>query len=133
MAEILLKDESYAVIGACFEVYNQLGSGFLEAVYHECLELELKAREIPFQTRCKVPISYKGTPVACLYEADMVCFDQIILELKAVSALTKVHEAQITHYLQATRLPLGILVNFGAHPNLEYKRIAHTSPTKPPA
>jgi GxxExxY protein len=126
MADVVLRDESYAVMGACFEVYNQLGCGFLEAVYHECLELELADRRIPFVSKPKLPIEYKGRIVGCFYEADLICFDQIILEIKAVSELSPIHEAQVMHYLRATRLPLGILLNFGHFPDLHYKRIAST-------
>jgi GxxExxY protein len=123
---MILADESYAIMGACFEVYNHLGHGFLEPVYHTCLEIELANRQIPFVSKPKVPINYKGQPVGCLYEADMICFDQIILELKAVSTLTSVHESQLLHYLRATHLPLGILLNFGFPTELQSKRIAFT-------
>jgi GxxExxY protein len=123
---MILKDESYAVMGACFEVYNQLGQGFLEPAYHTCLGIELASRQIPFVSKPKIPIHYKGEPIGCLYEADFICFDQIILELKAVSELAPVHEAQLLHYLKATHLPLGILINFGYPSELQYKRIAAT-------
>ncbi len=123
---MILKDESYAIMGACFEVYNHLGRGFLEPVYHTCLEIELSSRQIPFVSKPKAPIHYKGRAVGCLYEADFICYDQIILELKAVSDLAAVHEAQLLHYLKATNLPLGILINFGYASELQYKRIAAT-------
>lgn len=123
---MILKDESYAVMGACFEVYNQLGSGFLEPVYHRCLEIELTSRGIPFVSKPKVPILYKGESIGCLYEADFICYQQIILELKAVAQLATQHEAQLMHYLKATQLPLGILLNFCCPTELQYKRIAAT-------
>jgi GxxExxY protein len=124
---MILKDESYAVMGACFEVYNQLGPGFLEPVYHRCLEIELTSRSIPFVSKPKVPILYKGESIGCLYEADFICYQQIILELKAVAQLATQHEAQLMHYLKATQLPLGILLNFCCPTELQYKRIAATS------
>jgi GxxExxY protein len=127
VAEVILKDESYAVIGACFEVYNHLGAGFLEPVYHRCLEIELASLGIPFVSKPKVPIHYKGESIGCLYEDDFICYQQIILELKAVAQLAPQHEAQLMHYLKATHLPLGILLNFCSPTELQYKRIAATS------
>jgi GxxExxY protein len=127
MSEILLKDESYAIVGACFEVYNQIGPGFLEAVYHECLALEFGDRGIPFRSHAHVAVAYKNRTIASHYEADFVCFEQIIVELKAVSSLNEVHEAQLLNYLRATNLPLGLLVNFGSPGQLNYKRLANTS------
>ncbi|NOY43535.1 MAG: GxxExxY protein [Planctomycetes bacterium] len=126
MTELILKDESYQIIGACFEVYNELGCGFLEAVYQECLEVEFTERGIPFRSKHRLTINYKTHPIQKHYEADFLCFDQIIIELKAVSELTPDHLAQTLNYLHATRSPLGILVNFGQYPKLQYKRIALT-------
>ena len=127
MAELILKEESYQIIGACFEVYNTMGCGFLEPVYQECLELELQDRGIPFDSKPRLKLQYKEHSLEKYYEADLICYRKIILELKAVSDLTSEHESQILNYLHATRLPLGILVNFGQHPKLQYKRIALTS------
>ena len=126
MTELILKDESYEIIGACFEVYNELGCGFLESVYHECLEIELTERGIPFVSRAPVKIQFKGRTINKGYEADFICYGQIILELKACKDLTDKHSAQILNYLHATKLPLGILINFGHFPKLEYKRVALT-------
>lgn len=132
MAELVFKEESYQIVGACFEVYNSMGCGFLEAVYHECLELELRDRNIPFRSKSRLKIRYKDRLLEKYYEADFICFDQIILEIKAVSELTDEHTSQLLNYLQATKLSLGILVNFGQHLQLEHKRVALTQ-TKGPS
>ena len=121
--ELIFKEESYAVIGACFEVYNDKGCGFLEAVYQECLELELGMRRIPFDPKSELKLAYKGQPLKQTYKPDFNCFDKIILEVKAVSDLTDEHRAQVHNYLKATGYRLGLLVNFGAHGKLQYERI----------
>lgn len=121
--EILYKDESYSIIGACFEVYNQAGYGFLEPVYQECLQIELTHREIPFQPQPYLELQYKGISLKCRYQPDFICFDKIILEIKAVSQLTHEHLAQVHNYLKATGYRLGLLVNFGSHPKLDYERV----------
>ena len=123
MSELIYEEESYAVKGAVFEVYKTMGAGFLEAVYQECLEEELKARAIPFVAQPEIKISYKGKMLHQSYRADIVCYDKIILELKAVSALLPEHSAQLFNYLRATRMKLGFLVNFGHYPGVEVKRI----------
>ncbi len=122
----MLEDESYAVLGACFAVYNELGCGFLEPVYHECLEIEFTTRGIPFVSKPKLRIDFKGQIIKKQYEADFICFDQILLEIKALSELIDNNTAQTLNYLNATRLPLGLLANFGHHPKLQYKRLALT-------
>jgi GxxExxY protein len=121
--ELIYKKECYAIVGACFEVYNDMGCGFLEAVYQECLELELGFRGIPFQPQAQLRLSYKGHPLKQIYLPDFVCFEKIILEIKAVSALADEHRAQVHNYLKATGYRLGLLVNFGHFPKLEYERI----------
>ena len=121
MTEILFKELSYKIVGAAMEVHRILGPGFLEAVYEEALAHELTLRGIPFETQKRLPVYYKGELVG-EYIADFVVADQIILELKAVSALTKAHEAQAHNYLAATGLRLAILLNFGAE-SLQQKRI----------
>ena len=110
------------MIGACFEVYNEMGNGYLEDVYQESLELELHDQKIPFVTKPKLPIFYKGRPLRKLYEADLIVFDRIIIELKAVEALLPEHEAQLLNYLKATGRRVGYLVNFGAFPKLDWRR-----------
>jgi GxxExxY protein len=121
--ELLYKDESYAIIGACFEVYEEKGNGFVEPVYQECLELELTAQKIPFTAQGSLRLTYKGTELKQRYIPDFLCYDTIILEIKAVKQLTDEHRAQVLNYLKATGLRLGLLVNFGHYPKVEYERI----------
>jgi len=121
MTKILFKELSYKIIGAAMEVHRILGPGFLEAVYEAALAHELTLRGIPFERQKELPVYYKGQLVGH-YVADFVVDGQIILELKAVSALTKAHEAQAHNYLAATGLRLAILLNFGAE-SLQQKRI----------
>lgn len=123
MSELIYKDETYRIVGACFEVYKEKGCGFLEAVYQECLELELGFQAIPFKAQLPIGLTYKGRPLQKHYIADVVCHDKIIVELKALSALTDEHRAQVINYLHATGHRLGLLVNFGHHPKLEWERI----------
>ena len=120
---IVYKTESYAIIGACFEVHNEKGSGFVEPVYQECLEIEFALQQIPFLPQPELEISYKGRSLKSRYRPEFVCFDKVILELKAVSLFTDAHRAQVHNYLKATGFKLGLLVNFGSHPQLEYERI----------
>lgn len=119
---ILYKEEAYKIIGAAMEVHKELGNGFLEAVYQEALEKEFMLRNIPFQREYLINIYYKGEKLNKCYKADFICFDQIIIELKALSELTCDHDSQLINYLKATNKPLGILINFGK-PSLQYKRI----------
>jgi len=121
MAEILYRELSFQVIGAAMEVHRQLGAGFLEAVYHNALAHELTLRGIPFESKRQLPVSYKGISVGS-YEADLIVDNKIILELKAMRALSAAHLAQAHHYLAATGLRLAILINFGA-PSLETQRV----------
>ena len=130
--EIVYKNESYLIVGACFEVYNEKGSGFLEAVYQECLEMELGLQSIPFQAQKGLSLDYKGEPLRQVYKPDFICFDKIIVELKAVSKLTDEHRAQVHNYIKATKLQLGLLVNFGHYPRLEYERIVRSEKLKMP-
>ncbi len=121
MTEILFKELSFAIVGAAMEVHRILGPGFLEAVYQAALEHELTLRGIPFEAQKRLAVMYKGR-LAGEYVADFVVDGQIILELKAISALTKAHEAQAHNYLAATGLRLAILLNFGAK-SLEQQRV----------
>jgi GxxExxY protein len=121
--EILLKDESYRIMGACFEVYKEVGCGFLEAVYQECLEIELGLQGIPFVPQVGLALTYKGRLLKQSYQPDFICFDQIIVELKAAKGLDEVNRAQVHNYLKATGYRLGLLMNFGHYPKLEYERI----------
>ena len=122
MSSIILKEESYEIIGACMEVHRELGCGFLEAVYQRALEEEFKLRKISFEREKKLNILYKGIDLEKVYIADFICNNKIILELKALSELNNEHTSQLINYLKATNLQLGILINFGKE-SLEYKRI----------
>lgn len=121
--ELILKDECYAVMGACFEVYKEKGCGFLEAVYQECLERELEMQGIPFVAQSELILHYKGSPLRQAYRADVICFGGLLVELKAISKLADEHRAQVINYLHATGLRVGLLVNFGHHPKVEWERI----------
>ena len=122
--ELLYKQESYEIIGACMEVHKELGPGFLEPVYQEALFYELGARDIPFEKEKALKINYKGKMLEKTYVADFVCFDKIILELKALKELMPEHDSQVLNYLKATGYKLGLLVNFGAG-SLSYKRLVY--------
>ncbi len=123
--ELLFKDDTFKIIGACMAVSNILGCGFLEAVYQEALEIELEDNGIPFEPQKRIQISYKGRVLKKEYEADFLCYDKIIVEIKAIKEITEIEEAQLLNYLKATKLPLGLLVNFGGK-KLEWKRYANT-------
>lgn len=120
----LYKEETFQLRGAIFQVYRAMGAGFLEAVYQECLAIEFGRRGIPFQSSKPLALHYEGCLLRQSYVADFVCFDRIILELKAVRAIAPEHRAQILNYLRATDLKLGLLVNFGAGPQVEIERFA---------
>ena len=122
--EIIYKDEAYAIQGACFEVYKTLGSGFLEAVYQEALAQEFKLQNIPFAEQYELKLQYKNIPLHQTYKPDFICFNKIIVEIKAVSTLAPEHEAQLLNYLKITNMRLGLLVNFGHYPKVEIKRFA---------
>ena len=113
--------QTYAVIGACLEVHSQLGHGFLEAVYQDALEIELAEQKIPFSREVELPVRYKGKILNCSYRTDFICFETVVVELKALSKLTTVEHSQVINYLKATRIARGLLVNFGG-PQLEVKR-----------
>jgi len=131
MTEIIHKKESFAIIGTCFEVYNEKGCGFLEPVYQECLGIEFEYQRIPAIAKPSLVLSYRGRILKQTYEPNYVRFEKIIVELKAVSALTDEHRAQLLNYLHAIGFELGLLVNFGHYPKLEYERIAKTQRIKP--
>ncbi len=123
--EILYKEESYAIIGAAMEVHNQLGNGFLESVYQESLEIEMNEREIPYKAQSPIEIYYKLKTLDKKFFADFFCYEDIIVEIKAVSQLLPEHEAQLINYLKATNVQLGLLINFGES-SLKYKRLLNT-------
>ena len=122
MTDLLLKDEVFAIIGAAIEVHKELGIGFLEAVYQEALEIELRTRQLPFIPQKPLVISYKGYQLKKEYVADLISYDQIVVELKAIDRLTGKEESQILNYLKATGLRVGLLINFGYAGRLEWKR-----------
>ncbi len=126
MVEIIYKDESYQIIGACFNVHSQLGPGFLEAVYQEALEMEFEKQNIPFERQKKLTIIYDGKALRKYYVADFVCYGKIILEIKAVNGFYRDQFNQTGNYLRAINYKLGLLVNFGTS-SLTHKRILNSS------
>ena len=120
---LLYEEETYKILGACFEVYKEKGCGFLEAVYQECLEIELSLQSIPFELQPNVSLAYKGHTLRQIYIPDLICFQKIIVEIKAVSVLDDAHRAQLHNYLKASGHRVGLLVNFGHHPKIEHERI----------
>ena len=122
MGSLLFEEETFAIRGAVFEVYRELGCGFLEAVYQECLEKELCAKGVPFISQPELTLNYKGQRLQQTYKPDLICYDQIILELKAVKEISPEHKAQVINYLKATNLKLGLLINFGSHPKVQIER-----------
>ena len=123
MADLKYEEESYRIRGAIFEVYREMGCGFLEAVYQECLERELGKQGIPFVAQRELALYYKGERLEQTYKPDFICFERIIVELKAVKELVGEHRAQVHNYLKATDLELGLLANFGHYPKAEIERI----------
>ena len=121
--QIALREEVYAIVGVAIEVHKELGPGFLEAVYQEAMERELIHRGIAFTSREPLSIKYKGEELSSHYYADLLCLGQIIVELKALNRLSGQEEAQVLNYLKATGLKVGVLINFGSHGRLEWKRL----------
>ncbi|MBI5946280.1 MAG: GxxExxY protein [Chloroflexi bacterium] len=125
MAELIYKDEVFAIVGAAIEVHRVLGSGFLEAVYQEAMEIESASKNIPFVAQQVLQIQYKQYTLKKDYIADMICFEKIIVEFKALDKLTGREESQIINYLKATGYKVGVLINFGSQPKLEWKRFVY--------
>jgi GxxExxY protein len=123
---LICKDECYAIVGGCFAVYKDKGCGFVEPVYQECLEIEFDRLGLPAVPQPQLALSYRGRVLKQKYVPDFICYGKIVLEIKAVSALVDEHRAQVLNYLNATGFQLGLLVNFGHYPKLEYERIANT-------
>ena len=123
MSSLRFEEETFAIRGAVFEVYRVMGCGFLEAVYQECLEKELAVRDIPFIAQQELRLYYKGETLRQFYKPDLICFGKIIVELKAVSALSGEHKAQVLNYLKATGHEVGLLVNFGCYPKAIVERL----------
>ncbi len=126
-----LQQEGYDFMAAAFEVYNELGNGFTEDIYQESLEEELKERKIPFLAQAELIIRYKGKPLWRKFRPDLIVYTDIVVELKAASALVGEHEAQLLNYLKATGKPVGYLVNFGCREKLEWKRFVRTRKLAP--
>jgi GxxExxY protein len=126
MTDLLYKDEVYAIVGAAMDVYNDLGPGFLENVYQEAMEIELEIRKIPATAVQELHIKYKGRELRKFYIADLICYDKIIVEIKAIDKLALRDEGQLINYLKATGLKVGVLINFGHYPSLEWKRLVFT-------
>ena len=122
MSELILKEEVYAVVGAAIEVHRELGPGFLESIYREAMEMELSAGNVPFVAQQPIAVRYKGLILKKRYIADLVCFEQIIVEIKARPQLSGNEKAQLLNYLKGTGFPVGILINFGSPGKLEWKR-----------
>ena len=123
MKKLLLEDESYAIRGAVFEVYREMGCGFLEAVYQECMEKELTKQGISFEAQKELSLAYKGEPLKQIYKPDLVCHGKIIVELKALKTTAPEHRAQVLNYLKATGIRVGLLVNFGSYPKATIERL----------
>jgi GxxExxY protein len=121
--KLVYEAESYAIKGAAMQVYTVLGNGFLEAVYQECLELELRKRGISFVAKPTLTLAYEGQSLKQTYQPDLVCYGKVIVELKAVTKLTGEHRAQVLNYCKATGFQLGLLFNFGHYPLLEQVRV----------
>jgi GxxExxY protein len=122
--QVVYADEVYRIQGAIFEVNRQMGTGFLEAVYQQCLEIEFAERQIPFVAMQTLGLRYKGVPLRATYQPDFICYGRIIVELKAVGDLGPAHKAQVKNYLKATGLRLGLLVNFNHYPKADITRVA---------
>ena len=127
MVELILKDEVYTIIGAAMEVYNTLGPGFLAVVYQEALEIEFSKRNIPYASQYAIPVYYGAQRMKTSYIADFLAYEQIIVEIKALNQLSTREESQLLNYFKATRLNLGLLINFGSANKLEWQRRVSTN------
>ena len=123
MDELVFREEVYAVVGAAIEVHRELGVRFLEAVYQEAMERELALRGIAFEAQRELVIHYKGQPLGKSYVCDILCFGNVLVELKAMDRLTGREEAQVINYLKSSGLLVGVLINFGSHGKLEWRRL----------
>lgn len=121
--ELIFEPQTFAIRGAVFEVYREMGCGFLESVYQECLEKEFHKQAIPFVAQQEMVLSYKGEILKQTYKTDFICYDKIIVELKAVKGIAAEHKAQVLNYLKATGLKLGLLINFGSYPKAQVERL----------
>ena len=131
----MFKEEGYKLMGAAFEVYNQLGYGMAEEVYQQCLEIELTLRGIPFRSKHELQLNYKEHPIETVYKPDLFVYEGIVVELKAVGELISDHEAQLFNYMRIARQQVGYLINFGHKGELQWKRfiLSDLHPTLSPA
>ena len=120
---IIYKEECFTIQGAVFEVYREMGHGFLESVYQECMARELKDRGVPFSAQPELQLLYKGQPLEQRYKPDFICYGKIIIELKSVKDILAEHKAQVINYLKASGIKLGMLVNFGSYPKATVLRL----------
>ena len=125
MSEIVYKEESYKIIGACFEVYKQKGFGFTKPIYQECLAIEFEIQGIPFVAQPEIQLEYKSRKLKHSFKPDFICYDKIIVEIKALPELIPQNKSQTLNYLNATKFELALLINFGHYPKLDYKRFAN--------
>lgn len=123
MGKLIFEEETGAILGACHDVYMHMGCGFLEAVYQECLTIEFSRRGIPFTAQAEMALHYKERKLQQVYRPDFLCFESVVVELKAASDIAGEHLAQVMNYLHGTRRRVGLLVNFGHHPGLQFKRL----------
>ena len=130
MGELLYEKETGEIINACISVHNELGNGFLEAVYQDALEIDFLDRGIPYVREAKIPIFYKGRKLDKEYYADFICYDKIIVELKCLPRLVKANKAQVINYLHGTGFKVGLLVNF-AEASLKWERITNLRDIQP--
>jgi GxxExxY protein len=127
LENLIYKEECYAIIGACFAVYKDKGCGFTEPVYQECLEIEFEHLTLPAVPQPQLALTYRGRTLRQTFRPDFICYGKIVLEIKAVSALVDEHRAQVLNCVNATGYDLGLLVNFGHYPRIEYERIVNTA------
>ena len=123
LERIIYKEECFTIQGAVFEVYREMGHGFLESVYQECMARELKDRGVPFSAQPELQLLYKGQPLEQRYKPDFICYGKIIIELKSVKDILAEHKAQVINYLKASGIKLGLLVNFGSYPKATVLRL----------
>jgi GxxExxY protein len=128
--DLIYKEEAFLIMGGCFAVYKDKGCGFLEPVYQECMEIEFEHLRLPAIPKPSLSLAYRGRTLKQGYQPDFVAFGKIVLELKAVSALVDEPRAQVLNYLNATGFKLGLLVNFGHYPKIEWERIVNTRGAK---
>lgn len=123
MSNLLYEELRYQILGACFDVYKNMGNGYTESVYQECLEIEFDLRKIPYVPQAQLPLSYKNKPLKHKFIPDFMCYDKIIVEIKSLSQLMDEHRSQVLNYLNATKFELGLLINFGHYPKVQHERI----------